>query len=353
MNKLSPAEEQVQLFEEWMADPKSDDSKLQEFYNSDRVRSLSYLEKNRGFLTGSKLETFRKDEWWYYLQFVEEMPMPYEKDTVYEPFAIGSAFDDLVTYGEQELEKNYIEMERRVSDINEAISECNEKISASQEMLNKDGSRSKVGINQEAAAKAKIEMLMSIVGKTQLTPANMELIRQMEHEWNEQQLFDHKLKKKHIFFKLHGEIPVKCELDHHIPHFTNEHVGAHDFFAVVDAKTCADIEKSVKHARENYQEQMSLYALAAELTLLKESEVDQQVCAIIQAVDKHGLWSRSAAIYFSPELLRDARSSLIERIEKCWRAHRTGMFFKTNEFLPDCPYYGVDNYGRAKNFFIA
>lgn len=350
---LSPVEEQKALYEEWMADPKSDDTKLQEFYNHPRSRSLSYLEKNRGFITGSKLETFKKDQWWYYLQFVEEMKPPYAIDTTYEPFAIGSAFDELVTYGEEAMLAQYVEMERRVSNIEDAIAECVRDVEEAQTMFNKDGSRSKPGINQEERAKTRMAFLANVKGKTQLTPVNMELVRQMHREWQAQPLFPKTLKKKHLFFKLNGEIPVKCELDHHIPHFTDDHCGANDFFAVFDAKSTASIVDSVKYAKDNYLGQMTLYSLIAEYTILKNTEVDQPVCAIIGGVDKHGLWSRSAGIYFSPELLKDGRGALIEKIEECWRAHKTGMFFKTDDFLPDCPFYGVDGYGRAKKFFIA
>lgn len=353
MTTMTPQEEQKALFDEWMADPKSDDSKLQEFYGSPRSRTLSYLEKNRGFLTGSKLETFKKDEWWYYLQFVKEQPLPNELDTEYTPFAIGSAFDELSTYGEEAMKSQYIEMNPRVSDIAAAIAECQASLEKHQNAFNKDGTRSKPGIDGEQKALMRIAFLESIKGKTQLTPADMGLVRQMFGEWNEQPLFEHKLQKKHIFWKVNGKIPVKCELDHHIPHFTNEELGAHDCFAVVDAKTCADIEKAVKYARDNYLGQMTLYGMAAEHTILKQEEIDRQVCAIIQAVDKHGLWSRSAAIYFSPELLKDNRGALLDLIERCWDAHTTGMFFKTDDFLPECPYYGVEGYGRAKKFFIA
>jgi len=357
MNKeknLSPADEQKALYDEWLADPKSDDTKLQEFYNSERSYELSYLEKNRGFITGSKLETFKKDQWWYYLQFVEEMKPPYQIDTTYEPFVIGSCLDDLITYGEERVEDHYIVMDRRVSNIEDAIMECTKKIEEAQnEDLKKDGTRYAQSIKDEQSAKERIGLLVNIKGKTQLTPANRELVSQMQREWNAQPLFPKKLTKKHLFFKLNGTIPVKCELDHHIPHFTDEHCDAHDFFAVFDMKTTADIEKSVKFARDNYLGQMSLYAMAAELTLLKDTEVDQKVCAIIGAVDKHGLWSRSAGIYFSPETLKESRGALIDKIEECWRAHTTGMFFKTDDFLPDCPYYGTAGYGRAKKFFIA
>lgn len=364
MHKLSPAEEQIALYEEWMADPTSDDTKLQEFYNSPRSRKLSYLEKNRGFITGSKLETFKKDEWWYYLQFVEEMKMPYEVDTTYEPFAIGSAFDEWVTYGFDAMIESFVEVSPRIPDIDGAIEECERKLRDATNpdvagMFKKDGSRSAKSITQEESANLRMEFLKSIVGKTQLTPANMELIRQMYKEWNEQRLFSKELKKKHIFFKLHGEIPIKAELDHHEPHFTNKELGAYDYFAVVDAKTTANIEKSVQFAKDNYLSQMSLYALLVEHAIIAKEEEDRQVCAIIQAVDKHGLWSRSAAIYFAPELLRDARQPLIERIEACWMAHKTGMFFKSDSFLPDCPYYGTTTedddwgYGRSRKFFIA
>lgn len=68
------------------------------------MSSLSYIEKNRGFITASKLKTFIKSPEAYYLQYIKEVPT--DKATS-KAFLLGTAFDDALSYGAIEWNKKY------------------------------------------------------------------------------------------------------------------------------------------------------------------------------------------------------------------------------------------------------
>lgn len=349
---MTPADYYDAIREEWMET--GDDSKLQEFCHSDYYRDMSYIQKNRGFLTGSKIKIFNTDQHWYKLMYVDEIPPPHTPpDDNNEALLIGSCFDDLITYGQTEVEERYIVMDRRVSNVEDELAKQAQIMAEAKEDLKKDGERTATGIKREQAAAEKIAFLNHVAGKKQMTQVQMDMVMQMYGEWIEQPLFKTKPDKKYIFFKLLGEIPMKCELDDFEEHFTDETVDAYDFLCVRDAKTCANIENAIEFADKNYIEQMTLYALGAQYAY-KDEETDRKVCAIIEAVDKHGFWSRSAGLYFSPQRLDDVKPVIIQKAEACWMAHKTGMFLKSHDFLPDCPYYGwkeegdEHGYGRAR-----
>lgn len=69
--------------------------------------SKQYIEENRGVITASKLKCFLRNPEEYYLQYVKEVDLEQEDK---RHFIVGSAFDDLVSYGEEFfLEKYYID----------------------------------------------------------------------------------------------------------------------------------------------------------------------------------------------------------------------------------------------------
>jgi PD-(D/E)XK nuclease superfamily len=68
------------------------------------MSSQSYIEKNRDFVTASKLKTFIKSPEAYYLQYIKEVPSPRETS---KAFTLGTAFDDALSYGAIEWNKKY------------------------------------------------------------------------------------------------------------------------------------------------------------------------------------------------------------------------------------------------------
>lgn len=59
------------------------------------MSSLSYIERNREFVTASKLKTFIKSPEAYYLEYIKEVAIEREDSAA---FILGTAFDDALTY---------------------------------------------------------------------------------------------------------------------------------------------------------------------------------------------------------------------------------------------------------------
>lgn len=59
------------------------------------MSSQSYIERNRGYVTASKLKTFIKSPEAYYLEYIKEVPLEREDSNA---FILGTAFDDHLSY---------------------------------------------------------------------------------------------------------------------------------------------------------------------------------------------------------------------------------------------------------------
>lgn len=68
------------------------------------MSSLSYIERNRDFVTASKLKTFIKSPEAYYLEYIKEIAIEREDSAA---FILGTAFDDALTYWPAEFQKKY------------------------------------------------------------------------------------------------------------------------------------------------------------------------------------------------------------------------------------------------------
>jgi len=328
-----------------------DDTELQKFFKTDEYRDMSYIERNRGFLTNSKCRIHSQDEWWFKLMYVDEIPQPYALDTQIEALLLGSCLDDLRTHGREYITQKYEVMSRTVSNIEDAIQETLMDIEKQKDKVSKrDGSRLQSGIDREKELYEHIAFLNNLKGKKQLTNSQWQMVLQMDGEFSQNALFRQKPEKMIIIFKI-GNIPCKVELDDYDPHFTNDETGAQDFHAIIDMKSTASI---TTFDPVGYLEQFEFYQMAIEMRTFKNEPVwdSRPICAIAETVDKHGLWSRSQAYYYSPERLKDARAPIMQKLQKCWNSVKTNRFYKSKEFLPDCPYYGYEGYGRATKFLL-
>ena len=71
----------------------------------------TYIEKNRGFITSSKLKEFLRCAYCYKLKYIDELPDPTEGDKDY--FLVGQAFDDFITLGTVGFNAKYEIVNRR------------------------------------------------------------------------------------------------------------------------------------------------------------------------------------------------------------------------------------------------
>lgn len=125
----------------------------------------TYLERNRGFITSHKLQSFMRCQFCYAQKYVNGIPDPYEDAERKECFLIGQAFDDMITYPD-DFAKNYEVMKRRTGK----------------------------------------------TGKIEITEGQNELIGTMLKEYRANKLFSQEPKKHVIETKISG-FNVRCELD--------------------------------------------------------------------------------------------------------------------------------------------
>lgn len=78
--------------------------------------SDNYIEKNRGFITSSKIKEFMRCQKCYYYKYVAEIPDPTEQFAEKDHFLIGQALDDLITHGEEHFKANYETVARRTKE---------------------------------------------------------------------------------------------------------------------------------------------------------------------------------------------------------------------------------------------
>lgn len=305
---------------------KDDYSKLEKYCLSDEYQSLSYVEKNYQFITSSKLKAFIQCQLEYKWKYVDLIPPQHDMGSQ-DHFTIGSAFDDLMTYGENVYQNKYIEVGVRV-DIKEKLKEQEEKMESAKGKLNKDGSLSKVGENMIARAKEKIKYYKSIADKQQLTPDMTKKISQMKWEFLNQKMFNHQPKKKVLFMKMRGKHLLKVELDD----FDGE--------IIRDLKTSRDV---LSFDPEMYLLQATLYQTVVEIA-------ENKLCPVeLEVVDKYSYFSRSILVKYLNETLRAHRDFMFKKLEDLIEAHESGIFIQTpeDEHKKRSPYYGYEGYGRS------
>ncbi len=263
-----------------------------EILDSEEYRELPYRERNRNFLTSSKLKALKECPYHAKLKYVDEVDMGFESA---DHFVIGQAVDDFLTLGETKFWERYKIVARRT----DKTAEENP-------------------------------------GAVLLTNTQGELIGNAVKEYQSRDFFPQKPRKKNIIFLLAGQV-AKAELDHF--DVENRVIG--------DIKTCANI---AAFEPSFYAMQMAFYAFAI------EKKWGEKVEAELYVIDKHSDWSRShkwrytrptlAMHYFEVEKLaqqwKDCVASDIwehvspdteEGREICWRS----------EFYSCCPFCKSDS----------
>jgi len=170
-------------------------TELEEYCLTPEFQNLGYVEKNKHFITSSKLKDFEKCQLTYKLKHVDLIPDPTEKEADY--FIVGRALDDLLTYGQDYYQSTY-----------ETVARRNEKAQ-----------------------------------KVQLTNTMSKLIDQMHHEFKNQTVFAPNPKKKVFFHEVAGFI-LKAEMDDY------------ENGIIRDIKTTANI---LTFDPKDYELQMSFY----------------------------------------------------------------------------------------------
>ena len=228
---------------------------------------------------------FDRCQFCYYQKYVLETPDPTE-DT--DALLIGSAFDDLLTYGIEKFNTRYQVVKMRT---------------------------------------AKAEAEASANGIILLNNGLYNTIMQMYKEFKLNPLFEQNPKKKLIQVELKG-LRLSGELDDYSPGLIRDHKTA---------ASVVGLEDSRNEYFKRYLFQMAFYAF------LVEAQEDAKCDAILQITDKHANWSRSMAIRFSHSTLQAEFGRIMQLIDELKEATESKLFLPANSqrVLWDCHYYGV------------
>jgi hypothetical protein len=194
------------LIEKWRDGKKKDEARkavlalLEDpaYQNMGSTANENYILRNRPFVTGHKLKTFRENPFFAYLAYEKEIVIEEEK----EAFVIGQAVDDLLT-DKKVFENKY-------------------------EIVARRGESEKI----------------------QLTNTQGRIVMAAGEEFQSRHFFPKKIEKHNIVFLLHDKIPCKMELD--TIDFKRKAFG--------DIKTCASIE-TFDPQKWSYDFLMSFYQM--------------------------------------------------------------------------------------------
>lgn len=133
--------------------------------------SQGYIERNRGFVTASKLKTFMTSPEAYFRQYVLEQPLE-EKDS--KSLTIGTAFDDLMCFGSDFFyQKYWIDSGMTVADMVKELWE-----------------RGVLVESKESKESLQKKMYWDISGKVRLTGLEWETVLRMAIEAHRQPLWE-------------------------------------------------------------------------------------------------------------------------------------------------------------------
>ena len=245
----------------------------------------TYIEKNRGFITSSKLKEFLRCAYCYKLKYIDELPDPTEGDKDY--FLVGQAFDDFITLGTVGFNAKYEIVNRR-----------------------KEGST-----------------------KIQITQGMGDKMAALHNEFSANKLFVRPTQK--FTFTLKGNpMPLRCELD--------------DFDSTAaiirDVKTTANLKTFDPLM---YIDQMAFYQYVIEEITTEETGNGIRCGAQLEVVDKCDI-AHSQRYDFTPSTLYASRELVLRHIAQLQAAHEMDFFPAPHDPLVmlDCPYYGHEGHGR-------
>lgn len=231
-----------QAVNEWTASKGAEDKEqaVHAILDTPEYRALPYLQRNRPFVTSSKLKEFRECAFHAKMRYIDEIDPGQDQE---DYFVIGSAVDRRLTDGEEAYQQQYVVVPRRT----DKVAEENP-------------------------------------GKVLLTGTQSATIDQAVKEYRSREFFPQTPQKRNVLFLLHG-LPCKAELDAFDP--VSHTIG--------DIKTTSSI---TTFEPEMYTLQMAFYAFGI------EKRFGEKVSAELFVIDKHSGWSRSHKWVFSQPTLQ-------------------------------------------------
>ncbi len=271
---MNTVETYQHLFDQWLE--KKDDASqaaMQEFVDSEAFIDLPYAIRNKNFITASKLAAFERNELYAKYRYIDLIPEPITEET--DAMIVGTATDDLLTYGEGYFSQQYVVVARRT--------EAEE---------------------------------MRYQGKTLITNTMNTQITRAANEFRVNPFFPKNIKKHTIIWLAFGKYPCKAELDHF-------ELGVE----FGDVKTVANVD--LVEPSKQYLLQMQFYFQG-----IVERYMQKLPCRIF-GVDRYADFSRSEHWRFGVPTLEQGAGRINNLITKWNAAVETGMFSPPDMRTPE------------------
>lgn len=244
---------------------------LLKFMDTPEYAAIDYFQKNRRFVTSTKLKAFAECQLFAKYEYVDGIKTEYDDN---EAFVIGIAFDNLKTHGKSFFESVY-------------------QVLAPREKRTDEGDR------------------------IQLTNGQGATITQMDVESSLHPLFPINPAKENLIWLAFGKIPCKAEID-----CTERRDGTK---IIGDFKTCRSL---TTFEPMRYTLQMGMYYGAYLETRMEKREADLFV------VDKHD-WARSHVWTLTIPTLEQEQGRVNELISLWAESEETGIFEPPTLLNPD------------------
>lgn len=287
-----------QLRDEWIESKGSPETEkaLQDYMATSEYRRMPYHERNKGFITSSKLKDYDHIPLFAMWRHIEGQTTEWDDKDCWD---VGQGVDDFMTMGENYFKDNYMQVKMR-------------------------NSKGAVALKED--------------GFTLLTGTMAKDIQGCVREGHLHPLFPTEPKKYHVVHLLFGKYPCKAELDH----FDEED----QFF--VDYKTTANLLTFDKYLNEgNLDIQGTLYYL-----LLKEI-FDKKYGERLCVMDKYK-WNRSHVWEIPSAYFEERIHKVISLIEKWIESEESGYWpapdistFEGIRKLWASPFYPEYEHSRA------
>jgi hypothetical protein len=258
------------LLEAWKKEQsESIEKELEALMETSAYMDLPYHERNKGFITASKLKDYEQVPLFAMWRHIEGRETPFDdKDAL----TVGSAIDDRLTRGEAFYSQRYAPVARRTSSEAQAL---------------------------EAS------------GRTLLTMGQAEKVDFMAEKARKHPLFPKNPKKKHLLWLAFGKYPCKAELDH-------EDIEERSIFG--DFKSTASLPRFYNQINDGYLDiQMGFYFGGILEKYNKECECELYV------MDKHD-WCRVHVWIMRKDTLKAAQGRVNKLITDWAQSEDTGIW---------------------------
>jgi len=242
-----------------------------------------YIEKNRGFITSSKLKEFMRCQKCYKWKYEDELPDPTAEFEDKDHFVIGQALDDRITHGDDYYAQKYAVVAKRLG---------------------------------------KTE------NKVEITNSIADMVGQLALEYRLNSLFPQVPKKKVITFEYSG-LKLRAELDDFLP----------DQQLIADIKTCANL---TTFNPEYYILQMSFYQWLVEETEGLKCEAQLNVVDKYKyfARSRAYRYTRGTLESYRGNILMALEELKLAKASGIYKSA------ESENVLLTCPFYGKDGHGR-------